>query len=422
VSAFTRTAILAVLVLVLSQSGAFAAEAGRGVGAAQHPVSAAQRAMSAVRNSATEAASLSDPALAMESPSPIAPSSAPNIARSTDDEIPGIELYPGTTNESVDSVADPRDVYRVFLENGARLLTVVTHTSGAGSTQVRLLAPQAAAVDSAEQLAGAVVQSDGTETLTYTAQNSGYYYLDVAAIDGYSDYSLSWRISGAPSDNIPGVTLTPSPAGGWLDGEYNWDDVYAVAMQAGDTLDMTLVSTPDPWSFDNFNTSLYVYGVSATNIYASSPLTSVGGDAQAKTVRFVAPASGRYFVDVYAGMGSGSYALRWSIAPKVASVMVLTPAAKSRTFRRSGGTASFKMASRLSDRNGAPLAGCSAVLQVSPNGRTWKTDYRGTTNAAGATTHVVSMKRAGTQYYRWSKPATANNPAAVTPIQKVVIK
>jgi hypothetical protein len=375
-----------------------------------------------MRNSAMDAASLSDPAPATQAPSLIAPSSAPNIARSTDDEIPGIELYPGTTNESVDSAADPRDVYRVFLESGARLSAVVTHTSGAGSTQLKLLAPESASVDGAEQVVGAVVQSDGTASLTYTAQKSGYYYLDVFALDGYSDYSLSWRISGAPSDNIPGVPLAPSPAGGWLDSEYNWDDVHAVPLQAGDTLNMTLISASDPWSFDSFSTALYVYGVSATNIYASSPLTSVGGDAEAKTLRFVAPATGRYFVDVYAGLGRGSYTLRWSIAPKVAPVMVLTPAAKSRTFRRSGGAASFKMASRLTDRNGAPLAGCSAILQVSSNGRTWKTDFRGTTNAVGTTVHVVSMKRAATQYYRWFKPATANNPAAVTPIQKVVIK
>jgi hypothetical protein len=198
--------------------------------------------------------------------------------------------------------------------------------------------------------------------------------------------------------------------------------VFAVALRSGETLDLTLVSTVDPESMTDLATDVFVYGASSADIYKSTPVAHVGGDGATKSLRFVAPVGGTYFVDVYAGMGRGSYALRWSATPRPRPSMVLTPSGKSRTVKRNAGRASFRVASRLSDPCGAPMVGHSAILQVSIDGRKWKTAYRTKTDSNGSAGRVVSARKAGTQYYRWYKPATPGSPAAFTAVQRIVVR
>jgi thermitase len=110
-------------------------------------------------------------------------------------------------------------------------------------------------------------------------------------------------------DNIPGVALPPSPVAGTLDRTGDRDDVYAVLLGAGQTLDLSLTGAAGT-DFD-----LWLYGVGATDVNVDSQaVASSRTSAYPEHIAYVAPTTGVYYVDVYAFTGGGSYSLSWSIS------------------------------------------------------------------------------------------------------------
>jgi hypothetical protein len=106
--------------------------------------------------------------------------------------------------------------------------------------------------------------------------------------------------------DVPGTTLTlPNSVVDSLDETTHFDDVYAVQLYAGETL---VVEVTPPAGAE---WTVYLYAPGTTTINSGSWLASswLGNDGVTETVLLTARETGVYYVDVYAGVGSGSYTL-----------------------------------------------------------------------------------------------------------------
>lgn len=121
----------------------------------------------------------------------------------------------------------------------------------------------------------------------------------------------------AADDNIPGVALPASPVAGTLSATSDVDDVYAVTLGAGDTL-VASITGPSYTFFD-----LFLYGPDETQIGDNFLVTSDALERdffypytlQFKVDTSLGYAAGTYYLDAFAGVGSGSYTITWRIVP-----------------------------------------------------------------------------------------------------------
>ncbi|MHB8964569.1 MAG: cell wall-binding repeat-containing protein [Coriobacteriia bacterium] len=121
----------------------------------------------------------------------------------------------------------------------------------------------------------------------------------------------------AADDDIPGVALPASPVSGTLNASSDIDDVFAVTLGAGETL-VASISGPANIYFD-----LWLYNTDAASLGDPSITTSDAMDrdfSYPHTLVFKAdPAlgygAGTYYLDAFAGVGSGTYTITWRIVP-----------------------------------------------------------------------------------------------------------
>jgi len=139
----------------------------------------------------------------------------------------------------------------------------------------------------------------------------------------------------AEDDNIPGRWADDDEPGLWTAGAITYndtvdsaldsDDVYAVWLQAGEVLSLSL--TPPAGS----DTGLYLYDSSAEDVASdpylaeSEPAAGDGGSpGNPVTTSLMAPVSDYYFVDVFAFSGSGAYALSMTVTRRDSDVRIPT--------------------------------------------------------------------------------------------------
>ena len=112
-------------------------------------------------------------------------------------------------------------------------------------------------------------------------------------------------------DDIPGVAAPVSPINGALseaEGAEDYDDVYAVHMNAGETLTLSMTG-PGGTDFDAI-----LFPPSATEIFGEvAPVAEAVSDVYPETLRYYATESGTYFLDVYTAEGSGAYAVTYTV-------------------------------------------------------------------------------------------------------------
>lgn len=122
----------------------------------------------------------------------------------------------------------------------------------------------------------------------------------------------------AADDQIPGVALPSSPFSGTLSTTNDIDDVFSVNLGVGDTLTATITGASGSY-FD-----LFLYAPGSTNVNTDDIIFST--DAPDRDYRYpytmdfrVDPSqgysAGTYYLDAYAGDGSGSYTITWRIIP-----------------------------------------------------------------------------------------------------------
>jgi|GEM_PF-1521928 len=116
----------------------------------------------------------------------------------------------------------------------------------------------------------------------------------------------------AVDDDVPGVALPPSPFSDTLSSSADIDDVFYIDLQANDWL-MLEMQGPAKSSF-----YVYGWGPDTTTVVPSTPgydeanligLSDWG--FYPEMLVFRAPKAGRYYIDVYAQMGTGTYTVTW---------------------------------------------------------------------------------------------------------------
>ncbi len=118
-----------------------------------------------------------------------------------------------------------------------------------------------------------------------------------------------------PDDNIPGAPITSSPVSDHLDSVNDSDDVRSIWLEAGDTLYLTLDRTGT--FTPGFTPYLYLYAPGTTAIHVFSPIQHAEGVLMPKSIAYVAPWTGTYYIDMYAPVtdpaSSGDVRLTWSV-------------------------------------------------------------------------------------------------------------
>lgn len=105
---------------------------------------------------------------------------------------------------------------------------------------------------------------------------------------------------GAADDDFPGVPIMASPIVGTLDEDTDFDDVFSVYLNAGQSITAALKGPGDA-DFD-----LYLYPPDM-----DAPIDGSTWRGSVELLNYTAETSGVYYLDVYAYSGSGSYTLAW---------------------------------------------------------------------------------------------------------------
>jgi hypothetical protein len=339
-------------------------------------------------------------------------------------ELPFCNLDDLSTAPSgtVSAVSHPHDVYWFFLEKGASIALHLDLATPGAHVALRLFDNSATDVDLSQPVLNDTSYSYPLDD-EFTAPAAGYYFVDIDALSGASDYTLLY-VWGHPNDDVPGVPIAASPIVNPLEYDWNWDDVYRVPLQAGDTLNLSAAPYPSTWNTSSFDIDLYLLGPSATSVYPWGPSNPalVASSANAGTgpeaLSYRATSTGSYYVDVNDGAGDGFASLAWSVNP-IRPKIARTPSASSLTYKRKKGVAKFTLSARFTNQFGLPLTSTTVYVQTSSNGKKWKNAYKGKTGADGVDAWTFSIKKKGKYYFRWSAPL---GKGATSGTQKVTIK
>ena len=120
------------------------------------------------------------------------------------------------------------------------------------------------------------------------------------------------RSLAAADDDIPGVAAPASPINGTLsevEGAEDFDDVYAVHLNAGETLTLSLTGAVGT----DFDMLLFAPG--ATSLFGEvAPVAEAFSDVYPENLQYYATVTGTYYLDAYTANGSGAYTLTYSAA------------------------------------------------------------------------------------------------------------
>ena len=340
---------------------------------------------------------------------------------SADDEIPGVELnYYGDQTGRVDAAGSANDVYMFFLEKGARIdFNLIPVTAGTG-LNLNIFNYDATSISQPTKVS--VFYPPYTPGFVSSA--NAYYFVNVRATSGATDYTLEWTITNSPNDNIPGVAPSAHTLVGWEDGHWDFDDVVALPLRKGDVLTANMVNYPMTNTSADWDADLYLYGPGASDV-ATDPYVVHSNNRGTTTEAFTynATSAGNHYLDVFVYVGRGAYSLTWSVKPVRQSIK-RTPSATKLTYKRKKGVVKYTLSAVFTDQFKLPVSGAKIYLQSSKNGKTkWTKRMTLTSSASGFVGVKVTAKSKSVKYYRWYRPKTSSTSAiAKTGAQKVTVK
>lgn len=191
----------------------------------------------------------------------------------------------------------------------------------------------------------------------------------------------------AADDAIPGVPLLASPVTGTADETTDIDDIYSVDL----TKDQWFYASMTGSTGTDFDLYLYPPGtVSVTGTMPASAFSEKSGSSSER-ILFKAPQAGRYYLDVWAFKGTGSYTLRWGRPSEIPSLSASAPkAVKWAATARISGT--------MTTNVGAPIKGESIDLYAKPYGRSSFARVAGATTDASGTYSFSVVPSSSTKY------------------------
>jgi hypothetical protein len=242
---------------------------------------------------------------------PIAPAlDVPTARAATDDDIPGVTIPASPFSDSVSSTTDLDDVFSIALTAGQTLTVALVGPSGS-QFNIYLYAPGTASVKDPDTPYVAVAAGTSYPcSFSYAATQSGTYYLDVYAKTGAGSYSVAYSGGGGSDDDIPGVAIPSSPFTESLSYTSDYDDVFRIALTAGQTLTVALVGP----SGSQFNIYLYAPGTASVKDPDTPYVAVAAGTSYPCSFSYAATQSGTYYLDVYAKTGAGSYSVAYSVS------------------------------------------------------------------------------------------------------------
>ncbi|MEL7667434.1 MAG: cell wall-binding repeat-containing protein [Actinomycetota bacterium] len=121
---------------------------------------------------------------------------------------------------------------------------------------------------------------------------------------------------GAADDDLPGVAMPASPITGTLSEAADYDDVYAVYLNTGQSITVALKG-PGNADFD-----LYLYPPGSTDMMVDPLAADSSASGSVELLNYTAEGPGTYYLDVYAYSGAGGYTLAWRVENEVAGLYV----------------------------------------------------------------------------------------------------
>lgn len=230
---------------------------------------------------------------------------APITPADVDKDIPGLPLaamVASSVDGTLDSVSDADDVYEVHVLAGSALTCTLTADPG---TDFRLeLFSRTATSTEATPVASSV-----GGVATYLPAASGSVFVRVRAITGSGAYSLAYgtEYTPDPDDEIPGTAAASTVLTGTLDRAGDFDDVYAVHLEAGQGITVGLTSV------DHSDFDLLLYSPEAESVNSMTGLVAWSGNDMGipEELSFSAMEAGTYYLDAKAYVGGGQYTLTY---------------------------------------------------------------------------------------------------------------
>ncbi|MDZ4178341.1 MAG: cell wall-binding repeat-containing protein [Coriobacteriia bacterium] len=144
----------------------------------------------------------------------------------------------------------------------------------------------------------------------YGGLHSGVSITNIARTGSNLTFTASIGSSGAGDGNndIPGVSIPPSPVSGSLDEVTDRDDVYSVYLRAGQTINTSLTGAPGT----DFDMALYAPGT--TTIVDGTSVAVAQSSEYPDQLSYTAQNAGTYYLRVYSYSGSGAYTLTYSLS------------------------------------------------------------------------------------------------------------
>jgi hypothetical protein len=260
----------------------------------------------------------------------LSPISALSVgAAALDDDIPGVaKSLPFSLNDTLDPSTDWADVYKVSLAAGQ----VITLTmSGPSTTDFDLFLFPPGTTSLGDDAVDGSAGDESDESIVYAGEAGDYYV--VAYCNEFSaagTYSLTATVRTLTGDDditgtaktLPIVALSDS-----IDNSEEYadaDDVFAVYLTAGQTLDAALTDCPQDGDI-----ALFLWNSAAETVWGGDTglVYPVVGDP-GPTLHYTAPVAGTYYLDVAAYPGfAGTYTLNASATGRQATTVTIRTAA-----------------------------------------------------------------------------------------------
>lgn len=244
----------------------------------------------------------------------------------SDDNIPGVALPPTPVNGTLNKSTDEYDVYHLDLTAGEQLSVEMADPPTA-DYDLLLFGPEATSI--LDEPIASRESTQPVEIMRYVAKTSGTYYLAVYDFRGSGPYQLDWVVDPySPDDNIPGIAMPPSSFEATVGGLADDDDVYKVFLQAGQSLDVTVTTEPQP---DPYYPYLFLYPPTATDVEMDADSTLEGWYASDGVNYFshVATSTGYFYVDLYSLGDPVGYTVEWSTSSRADDNLPGVPASLS---------------------------------------------------------------------------------------------
>ena len=165
--------------------------------------------------------------------------------------FPGLRIAASPIVDTLTEGSDVDDVWAIDLVRGQCLSVSITGDAGT-DFDVFLFGPGTPTIFTSSGPLREADRDSYPDALTFVAEVTGTYYLDVYDYSGSGGYQLTYEVGPTggrlPDDDAPGVAAPASPISNTLDEATDFDDVFALDLKAGQTLSAKVSGTRAPTS------------------------------------------------------------------------------------------------------------------------------------------------------------------------------